>query len=346
MAGRLKPILRVLLHRLGAAILVLFGVSVVIFVIARVIPGDPARIALGANASAQQVTALRSALHLDRSLPTQYAIFLGNLLHGDLGQSLYTNRPVVDDIAAFLPATLELIFFAALIMVVVGMPLGVLAAHLRGTPVDHAIRGIAVLAVSAPSFVWAVVFMLVFAYWLPWFPIAGQLGQSIHPPPGITGFVMLDSLLAGDWKALDDALHHVILPAAALAMAGIGQTTRMMRSSLIEMYDRPFIEMALAFGFTGRRIATRWALRPALIPALTILGLDIAALLGNAFLVENVFAWPGLSRYGVQVILRKDLNSIVGTVLIIASAFIIMNIAIDLLASAINPRIRLSEQRD
>jgi peptide/nickel transport system permease protein len=341
----MNPILRVLLYRLGSAVLVLFGVSVVIFIIARVIPGDPARIALGANASAEQVVALRSALHLDRPVPAQYGIFLGNLMHGDLGQSLYTNRPVVDDVRAFLPATLELIFFAALIMVVVGMPLGVLAAHLRGTAIDHAIRGVAVLAVSAPSFVWAVVFMLVFAYWLPWFPIAGQLGQTTHVPPDITGFVMLDSLLTGNGKTLGDALYHVMLPAAALAMAGIGQTTRMMRSSLIEIYDRPFIEMALAFGFSGRRIATHWALRPALIPALTILGLDIAALLGNAFLVENVFAWPGLSRYGVQVILRKDLNAIVGTVLIIAAAFIIMNIVVDLLANLINPRIRLSERR-
>ncbi|WP_428536040.1 ABC transporter permease [Rhodopila sp.] len=341
----MNPILRVLLYRLGSAVLVLFGVSIVIFVIARVIPGDPARIALGANASAQQVAALRAALYLDRPLPAQYAIFLGNLLHGDLGQSLYTNRPVIDDIAAFLPATLELIFVAALIMVLIGMPLGVLAAHWRGSPIDHAIRGAAVIAVSAPSFVWAVVFMLLFAYWLPWFPIAGQLGQSTPAPPDLTGFVMLDSLLAGEWTTLGDALYHVILPAAALAMAGIGQTTRMMRSSLIEIYDRPFIEMALAFGFTGRRIATRWALRPALIPTLTILGLDIAALLGNAFLVENVFAWPGLSRYGVQVILRKDLNAIIGTVLIIASAFIVMNIVVDLLANLLNPRIRLSEPR-
>ena len=341
----MNPILRVLLYRLGSAVLVLFGVSIVIFVIARVIPGDPARIALGANASAQQVAALRAALYLDRPLPAQYAIFLGNLLHGDLGQSLYTNRPVIDDIAAFLPATLELIFVAALFMVLIGMPLGVLAAHRRGSPIDHAIRGAAVIAVSAPSFVWAVVFMLLFAYWLPWFPIAGQLGQATHAPPDLTGFVMLDSLLAGEWTTLGDALYHVILPAAALAMAGIGQTTRMMRSSLIEIYDRPFIEMALAFGFTGRRIATRWALRPALIPALTILGLDIAALLGNAFLVENVFAWPGLSRYGVQVILRKDLNAIIGTVLIIASAFIVMNIVVDLLANLLNPRIRLSERR-
>lgn len=341
----MNPILRVLLNRLGSAVLVLFGVSIVIFVIARVIPGDPARIALGANASAQQVVALRSALHLDQPVPTQYAIFLGNLLHGDLGQSLYTNRPVVDDVKSFLPATLELIFFAALIMVVIGMPLGVLAAHLRGSPVDHVIRGVAVIAVSAPSFVWAVVFMLVFAYWLPWFPIAGQLGQTAHTPPAVTGFIMLDSAVTGNWATLSDALYHVMLPAAALAMAGIGQTTRMMRSSLIEIYDRPFIEMALAFGFAGRRIATHWALRPALIPALTILGLDIAALLGNAFLVENVFAWPGLSRYGVQVILRKDLNAIVGTVLVIASAFIVMNIVVDLLANLLNPRIRLSERR-
>jgi peptide/nickel transport system permease protein len=338
-------VFRLLWRRLGTPVLVLFGVSIVIFAIARVIPGDPARIALGANASADQVTALRHSLYLDRPLPAQYAIFLGNLLRGDLGQSLYTNRPVVADITSFLPATLELIFFAALIMVAFGLPLGILAAHWRGRWIDHVVRVVAVVAVSAPGFVWAVLFMLVFAYWLPWFPIAGQLGQTVAAPPAATGFVLFDCLIAGHWGAFVDGLHHIVLPAAALAMAGIGQTIRMMRASLAEIYDRPFIEMALAFGFSGRRIATHWALRPALIPALTILGLDIAALLGNAFLVENVFAWPGLSRYGVQVILRKDLNAIVGTVLIIASAFLIVNILVDLLTGLINPRIRLAERR-
>lgn len=337
----MSPLVRLVAKRLVTSLIVLIGVSMLIFAIARVIPGDPARIALGPNASAEQVTALRERLHLDAPVPVQYGYFVSDLARGDLGISLYTNRPVTEDIAQFLPATLELVIVSGLMMVLIGLPLGVVSARYRGSFIDNAVRVVTLLGVSAPAFVWAVIFMLLFSYFLPLFPISGRITDTIEVPH-LTGFLFIDTLVAGDWRAFGDAAWHIVLPALALALSGIGQAARLTRSNMVETYDRPFIEMARSYGFPEKKIARRYAFRPSLIPSLTIIGLDFAALLGNAFLVESVFAWPGLSRYGVAVILRKDLNAIVGTVLIISAMFLIVNIVVDLLIAVINPRIRLS----
>lgn len=339
----MSPFLRLLAKRLGTSLIVLIGVSLLIFAIARVIPGDPARIALGPNATPEAVAALRDKLHLDASFLAQYGHFLADLARGDLGVSLYTNRPVMTDIAQFLPATLELVVVSGLMMIAIGLPLGILSARYRGSWVDHTIRLVTMLGVSAPAFVWAVVLMLVFAYFIKLFPIAGRLSDSLTVQ-NVTGFMLVDTLLAGNLKAFADAVWHLILPAFALALSGIGQAARLVRSNMVETYERPYIEMAEAYGFPEKRIARRYAFRPSLIPSLTIIGLDFAAMLGSAFLVEAVYAWPGLSRYGVAVILRKDLNAIVGTVLIISAMFLIVNIVVDLLVSIINPRIRLSQR--
>jgi peptide/nickel transport system permease protein len=341
----MSPLVRTLIHRLVASLVVLAGVSMLMFVIARVIPGDPARIALGPNATEAQVEALRHERHLDQPIPVQYWEYVREVAHGNLGNSLYSNRPVRQDIAQYLPATLELVFIAAAMIVLIGIPVGVLSARYRGRLGDHLGRLGSIMGVSTPAFVWGVILQLVFAYFWRLFPIEGRLTASLPSPPPITGFFVVDSVLAGDGKTLIDSLHHLALPALALAMAGIGQTARLTRASMAETYRKPFIEMAHAYGFREARIANRYAFRPALVPVLTILGLDIAALLGNAFLVESVFGWPGLSRYGVEVILHKDLDAIVGTVLIIATAFLVANIAVDLLVAVVNPRIRFAGGR-
>lgn len=341
----MPPAFRRILKRLGTALLVLFGVSVLIFTIARVMPGDPARIALGPNATAEQVERLRVERHLDQPIVVQYGYFLVQLTRGDLGVSLYTKRPVTTDIAQFLPASLELVVAAALLMIVLGLPLGIAMARWGGRGPDHVGRFVSILSVSTPAFVWGVIFQLVFGYFWPIFPLEGRLSTALTDPPFVTGFLTIDSLVAGDLRAFVDTLYHLALPAFALALAGIGQTARLTRSSMLDVYRRPYIEMARAYGFQEKRIARRWAFRPALIPTLTILGLDVAALLANAFLVERVFVWPGISRYGVEVILRKDLDAIVGTVLIVAAIFILANLVVDLLVSVINPRIRLAERR-
>ena len=330
-----------LIRRLAISVVVLIGVSMLIFAIARIIPGDPARIALGPNAKTEQIEKLRSEMHLDESLPVQYGYFIRDVIRGDLGTSLYTNRPVTTDIKQFLPATLELVFLAGIIMVCAGLPLGILAARYRGRWPDHLARVIALLTVSAPGFVWAVILMLLFAFYLPLFPIAGRI-EDIYEIERVTGFLTIDTLIAGNFAAFGSAIHHIILPAVALSLSGIGQAARLTRANMVETYDKPYIEMAQAYGFFPSRIARSYAFKPSLIPSLTIIGLDFAAMLGNAFLVEAVFAWPGLSRYGVAVILRKDLNAIMGTVLIIAITFLIVNIIVDIIIAFLNPRIRYS----
>lgn len=339
----MTAILRLIARRLGIGLLVLVGVSMLIFAIARIIPGDPARIALGPNATTEQVLILRENLHLNDPIYVQYGYFVRDLSQGDLGVSLYTNRPVTTDIAQFLPATLELVLVAGLMMVLIGLPLGIISARFQGRFADNLIRVIALLGVSAPSFVWAVVLMLLLAFFLPIFPVAGRI-EDVYEIQTITGFLLIDTLLAGNIGGFFNAAWHIVLPAFALALSGIGQAARLTRANMIETYEKPYIEMAKAYGVSASRIAKKYAFKPSLIPSLTIIGLDFAAMLGNAFLVEAVFAWPGLSRYGVAVILRKDLNAIVGTVLVIAATFVVVNILVDVLIGIINPRIRYSQR--
>jgi peptide/nickel transport system permease protein len=340
-----NPLLKALAKRVGSSLIIMFGVSILIFGIARVIPGDPARISLGPNATQQQVDMLRHDRHLDQPIVAQYFYWLGDLLHGNLGTSLYTHRPVTQDIGQFLPASLELVLTAGILMILIGIPLGLVTARFRGKLPDHLGRLFAVLAVCTPAFVWGVILQLLLGYFTPLFPLEGRLDANSIAPAPHSGFYTIDALIAGNAPLFTDAIYHLALPALALALAGIGQTARLTRSSMIETYRQPYIEMARAYGFSERRIATRWAFRPSLIPTLTVLGLDFAALLANAFLVERVFVWPGLSSYGVDVILHKDLDAIVGTVLIIAAMFLVANLIVDVLVSIINPRIRLAEKR-
>lgn len=337
-------LLRAILSRTLGSFAVLLGVSVLIFLLARIIPGDPAAIALGSTASVEQVEQLRIEMNLDKPLFVQYGIFLSNVMEGDLGKSLYSQRAVTTDLAEFLPATLELVFFAALIMVTCGISLGILAARYRDTWLDSLIRVLSLGGIVTPAFVWAIALMLVFSYWLAVLPVAGRLSLGVAPPSHITGFYVIDALLTGQWSVAADAFKHLVLPATALAMSSISQTARLVRGSLIEIYGTPYIEMAQALGHSERKISTSYALRPAMIPAMTVIGLDFASKLGNAFLVEAVFAWPGLARYGVQTILQKDLNAIIGVVLVLSAFFLIVNIVVDLLVLVLNPKIRLQKR--
>jgi peptide/nickel transport system permease protein len=333
--------LRLAVQRLVGSALVLVGATALIFVLARLIPGDPARIALGPRASAEQVEQLRRTMGLDQPILTQFARFLRGLAHGDLGLSLYTTRPVATDLATYLPATLELVLVASLIMICAGIPLGMAAARRRDGPVDVLVRILSLGGIAAPSFVWGIIFMLVFAYGLDWLPATGRLGSDIPPPVPVTGLILVDALLDRRLDAFADALRHIVLPAIALAMAGLGQAARLTRANMVDVYGKPYIELARAFGLSARLIATRYALRPALIATLTVLGLDVAALLANAFLVETVFNWPGLARYGVAAILNKDLNAIVGVVIVVAAFFVVINIIVDIGVALVDPRIRL-----
>ena len=335
---------RYILRRSIAAVITLFGVSILIFFLARVMPGDPAMIALGETATLEQVAHYRERLGLNEPLLVQYRVYVTSVIRGDLGDSLYTRNAVLDDLAKTFPATLELILFSTVLMISIGIPLGVLAGRFRDGFFDNFTRVFSLLGVVTPSFVWALFLLLAFAFYLDVLPVMGRLSEGVEPPAFVTGLYLFDSLAAGDLATFRDALAHIVMPGTALAMASIGQTTRMTRANVGETFDKSYIEFARAYGFNEFRTAAVYALRPALIPVLTIMGLDIAIKFGSAFLVETVFSWPGMARYGVRVILFKDLNAIVGTVTIIGFFFIAINLIVDIIVSFVDPRIRLGSQ--
>lgn len=330
-----------LLKRAASLLFVLFGLSILIFVIARIVPGDPARIALGPLATAEQVVELRTEMGLDDPFFVQLWTYLTGLVQGDLGKSLLTSRPVLDDILAALPATFELVLFTIIIQIAVSIPLGVLAAVYRNTWIDNVTRVISLIGVVTPGFVLAIILQLVAAHFLGFFPVTGRLDPGLDFSAEITGLLLIDSVLAGRWDVFGDALRHLFLPSIALAAAGIGQVMRITRAAMIEVASRDFIEAARAYGIPEWVVTFRYMLRVASVAPLTILGLEFASLIANAFIVEFVFSWPGIASYGVRTILQKDLNAVIGVVLVSGLFFVVANLVIDILLGALDPRHRL-----
>jgi peptide/nickel transport system permease protein len=330
-----------LLRRLVYSVIVLIGLSILIFVLARIVPGDPARMALGANAPKWVVDNLRKEMNLDRPLYIQYVLWLKGVLQGDFGSSLYTKRPVLEDLAEFLPATVELVVFAGVIMGIGGVLLGILSARYSNSWVDAVIRLLSYIGVVTPSFVFAIVFMLVFGYLWPILPVMGRLSRGIAAPAAVTKMVTLDSLFRGDLHAFFDALKHMVLPGISLALGGLSQEARITRSSLVDNMSKDYILSHVSYGIPDRSIWFRFLLKPSLIPTISVFGLDFAVLFANAFLVEMVFNWPGLSRYGINVMLQKDLNAISAVIVVLGAIFVVMNIFTDIVVSFLDPRIRL-----
>jgi peptide/nickel transport system permease protein len=336
---------RFLIRRLIDSVFVLLGLSIVIFVIARVMPGDPARMAVGARAPQWVVDRIREQMHLNDSLPVQYYYWLQGAVQGDFGLSLVTQRPVTTDIIEFFPASLELVLFSGLMAAVGGIGLGIVAARYKDTWVDNAVRMISYAGIVTPSFVFAILFVLLFGFTLKWFPIIGRLSEQTPVPPLRTGMVTVDALLAGQFGTFLDALRHMVLPALALAMGSIAQEARITRSSMADNLSKDYIASARALGIAERTVMGRFLLKPSLIPTVSILGLDIAATLSIAFLVELIFNWPGLARYGMTSMLHKDLNAISAVILILGAAFITVNILVDIIVAWLDPRIRLRAAR-
>ena len=330
-----------LLRRLVYSVIVLIGLSILIFVLARIVPGDPARMALGANTPQWVVDNLRKEMNLDRPLYIQYVLWLKGVLQGDFGSSLYTKRPVLEDLAEFLPATVELVIFAGVIMGAGGVLLGILSARYSNSWVDAVIRLLSYIGVVTPSFVFAIIFMLVFGYLWPILPVMGRLSRGIAAPAAVTKMVTLDSLFRGDLKAFFDALKHMVLPGISLALGGLSQEARITRSSLVDNMSKDYILSHISYGIPDRSIWFRFLLKPSLIPTISVFGLDFAVLFANAFLVEMVFNWPGLSRYGINVMLQKDLNAISAVIVVLGAIFVVMNIFTDIVVSFLDPRIRL-----
>jgi peptide/nickel transport system permease protein len=332
------------IRRLLYSILVLIGLSVLIFIIARILPGDPARLALGPFASQEMVTRLRHQMGMDQPLHLQYVAYVRGIFRGDLGLSFQTRRSVSLDIAHYLPATLELVLVAIIWVLIIGVPFGVLAGRYKDSWLDNISRVVAFVGVAVPPFVVGLIGQLIFSYGLGILPTTGRLSLLTPMPPTRTGLLILDSLIAGNFSAFGDALIHILLPSLAIAMTGIGQITRLTRGSVSDVLGKDYIEAARAFGIPNRYVTFKYMLKPSFIPPLTVLGLTFASELGNAFLVEQVFSWPGMARYGIQAILRKDFNAIMGVVLIIGLAFVAVNFVVDVLAGYVDPRIRIQEE--
>jgi peptide/nickel transport system permease protein len=336
---------RFLLRRVLHSVYVLLGLSMVIFVIARVMPGDPARMAVGARAPQWVVDRLREQMHLNDPIYLQYGYWLRDALQGDFGLSLVTQRPVTTDIKEFLPASIELVLVAGVITAIFGIGLGIVSARYKDTWIDNTVRLISYAGIVIPSFVFAILFILLFGFTLKWFPIIGRISEDLTAPPLRTGMVTVDALLAGQAAIFLDAAKHLILPALALAMGSIAQEARITRSSMADNLEKDYIAAERALGIPERSVMNKFLLKPSLIPTVSILGLDIAATLGIAFLVELIFNWPGLARYGMTSMLHKDLNAISAVILVLGFIFIITNIVVDVVVAYLDPRIRLQSAR-
>lgn len=333
--------LRFLVRRVLWSVLVLVGLSVVIFLIARVVPGDPARMALGPTATAGQVADLRHKLGLDRPLVAQYALFVAALSHGDLGRSLLTERAVTDDIRQSFAATFELVLATIFLALAAGLPLGIVAARWKDRWPDTLSRLVAILGAVTPTFFLALLLQILAGYVLHVLPTTGRLDPSDTFRANLTGLVTLDSLLEGRFAVTLDALRHLLLPAMALAAATMGQMARLTRASMLEVMGQDYIEAARAFGIPDWLRVLKYTLRPSFVAPLTVLGLEFASMIGNAFVVELVFSWPGMAAYGIRTILQKDLNAVMGVVMVSGVFFVAVNLLIDLLVGLVDPRIRI-----
>ncbi|WP_434310552.1 ABC transporter permease [Hominifimenecus sp. rT4P-3] len=330
-----------LLKRIFMGIFVLLGTSILIFTIARVVPGDVATIALGSRASEAAKETLRQEMNLYDPLPVQYVKWLGRVVQGDFGNSFITKRAVVDDVVQFFPATLELILLTGVLIVGGSFILGILAAKHKNTWIDGIIRIFSYIGVALPAFVVGVLLLLLFGYVVPVIPVLGRLSSSMAPPTHITGLFVLDGLLTGQFSVAWDAFLHLLLPALSLAIGPIVQDARVLRSSMVDNSTREYMAVSTGHGLPGGVLTKKYLLRPSATSAVTVIGMDFASLLGNAFLVEKIFNWPGISRYGINAMLNKDLNAICAVVLIIGVLFFMVNLAVDLIIAALDPRMRI-----
>jgi peptide/nickel transport system permease protein len=330
---------RLIIRRLIFLVFVLFGLSVVTFSLSHIVPGDPARLMAGPRASKSAVEKIRKKYGLDDPVPVQYVEYVKKVLHGDFGDSFTSRRPVSQDLKKYLPATLELGLYAFIISTIIGVPLGVLSAVKRDKWPDHVARFISISGLALPVFWLAIMAQFLFFGKLGWLPDGGRLPIGADTPRTITGLYTVDALLTGEWNIFLTALKHLALPALVLAYGSLAVITRMVRGGMLEVLTQDYIRTARAKGVAANSVVFGHALKNALLPTVTSLGLQIGLLLSGAFLVEIVFSWPGIGRYAVAAIPRLDYNATMATTLIIAFVFVLMNLVVDILYLFLDPRI-------
>jgi peptide/nickel transport system permease protein len=329
-------------RRLLTVIPPLIGVLVVTFLLTRVLPGDPAVYFAGPAATPQSIEEIRKKLGFDRPLPEQFVYYVSDLARGNLGNSLSTGQSVVEEIATRLPASAELTLFGLFVAMVIAVPLGILAAVKQGSIIDHACRVIATVGVSLPVFFTGLLLVYVFYFLLGWAPAPiGRLDIFYSTPDRVTGFYLIDSLLAGDVETFRAALAQLILPVVTLAIFSIAPIARMTRAAMLSALSSEFVRTARASGLSPYRVVITYAFRNAMLPVITTFGMVFSFLLGANVLVEKVFAWPGIGSYAVEALIASDYAPVQGFVLTMAILYVMLNLAIDLLYGVIDPRVRL-----
>jgi len=329
-------LIALLLHRLVWFVPTLLGLLAITFVISRVIPADPVALVAGETATPAQVEALRRQLGFDRPLPLQFVDYVARLGRGDMGTSLYTRRPIVDDLTHRLPATLELTLAAMVVSVLAGIPLGVVSALWRNSLLDHVLRVVTVSGLAIASFWLGIMLQLLFAMRLGWTPLNGRLQG--FPPRSITGFYLVDGLLTGDWPALGGAVLHLALPAATLAFPALATLVRFTRAGVLDVMRSNFVLYEQAMGLPRAVIVWKYILRSALTSTVTQIGLLFGILLAGAVVTEAVFDWPGIGTYAVNSILRSDYNAVMGFTVWAGTIFIVVNLIVDVAHALLDPR--------
>ena len=328
--------------RLISAVAMALFASLVIFLISNFVPGDPVLAQLGDILASDPavVAQWRAKWGLDLPLWERYGIFLRGLLHGDLGQSIATRRPVLEDIVQFAPATVELATISFVMALVLGIPLGIAAAIWRDSWIDAVARVLSLVGVSAPTFWLAFIMLAIFYGWLGWAPGPGRLDHIAFPPEGPSGFFLFDTAWAGDWEGFADTLAHLILPAIVLAAATLGLITRTTRAAMLDCLQQDYVRVARAKGLRERVVVLRHALRNALVPVVTLGGLAYANLLTGAVMTETIFAWPGLGRYTFRSAAALDFPAIMGITLVVSATYLLVNLLVDLSYAVLDPRVR------
>lgn len=325
------------------ALVVLFFVSIATFLLMHAVPGDPVNSIIGERQAERPEVraAIESQYGLDKPLPVQYAYYIKNLLHGDMGTTITDRKDVADELRLVVPATMELAFAAMLFAITVGVPLGIIAAVKQGKWPDHVARFVSLIGTSMPVFWLGLLLAYLLTYRFQLLPRAGQLDVGMRRPPQVTGFISIDALLAGETDVFWSLIRHIILPAIVLGSFAMGIISRMLRSSLVAALGDDYVRTARAKGVSEYQVVRRHALRNALIPTVTVIGLTFASLLAGAVLTETIFSWPGLGQFAVRMALKLDYPGLIGVTLVVAVIYIIVNFFVDVLYGLLDPRIRV-----
>jgi len=338
-------VLPYVLRRLALLVPTLLGMSILTFSLIHLVPGDPAQVMLGERATPQAIENLRKELGLDRPLYVQYGRFLGGLLTGDLGRSLKTREKIVIEMAERFPATFELALAAILFSGVFGVFAGILAARYRRSFFDVFVMAGSLAGVSMPIFWLGLLVILLFSVKLGWLPLAGRISPAFAVPK-LTGFLLIDTLAAGKPLAFIDAIRHLVLPAVVLGTIPLAVIARMTRAAVLDVLTQDYVRTAWAKGLSEARVLLVHVLKNALIPTITVIGLQFGYLLGGAIITETIFAWPGVGRWLVLAVAARDFRAVQGGVLLLATVFVLVNLAVDLLYAVADPRIRLGGTRE